>query len=88
MLRLNEKFAEILSLPKSASGVGVMINISDMAEAVVEGYKGIIEFTENTVRLNTPKYIIKIEGADLKINEVAEDYITVKGKIKSVGYDL
>ncbi len=83
---IKERVADILALPKDAGGVSTVINITDMQEAVIDGYKGIIEFTENIVRLNTPKYIIKIEGADLEIKEVAAEYIAVRGIIKSVEY--
>lgn len=83
---MKERFAEILSLPKDAGGISTVINITDMHEAVIDGYKGIIEYTENIIRLNTPKYIIKIEGADLEIREVAAEYISICGLIKSVEY--
>ncbi len=83
---IKERFAEIFALPKDAGGISTVINIVDMKEAVVDGYNGIIEFTENVVRLNTPKYIVKIEGAGLEIKEVAAEYISIRGLIKGVEY--
>lgn len=84
---ISEKVINVLGLPKEGLGAAAAINIIGREEISVEGYKGILEYTENIVRLNTDKFIIKITGADLSIGIVAEEYINIKGLISGVEYD-
>ena len=54
--------------------------------ATIEGCKGIIEYNENTVRVNCGKLIVKCCGDALSINAPNSDTITVSGTIISVEY--
>lgn len=54
--------------------------------ATIEGCKGIIEYNENTVRVNCGKLIVKCSGDTLSINAPCSDTITVTGTIVSVEY--
>ena len=81
-----EKVVEALALPKDASGVVTVVNITDMSEIVVDGFRGIIEYTDSVIRLNTPKFMLKIDGRNLEIKTVATDYISIKGCILGVEY--
>ncbi len=83
---IKEKVADLFALPKNAGGISTVINITDMREVIVDGYSGIIDYGENIITLSTPKYIIKIDGADLEMKEVTAEYIMIKGHIKSVEY--
>lgn len=83
---LSEKMMDAFELPKNKSGIITSINITGIHEALVEGHKGIIEYTDKTIKLNTPQFIMKINGADLEITEVAEEYIAIKGIIVGVEY--
>ena len=84
---VSEKVAEAFGLPKESMGVVSHVNIIGREEVSVEGYRGILEYTENIVRLNTDKFIIKIVGADLEIGIIAEEYISIKGLISGVEYN-
>ena len=83
---LPEKMMDVFQLPKNKSGIITALHITGIHEAVVEGHKGIIEYTDKVIRLNTPQFIMKISGAELEITGVAEEYITVKGMIFGVEY--
>lgn len=54
--------------------------------ATIEGCKGIIEYNENTVRVNCGKFVVKCSGDALSINAPCSDTITVSGTIVSVEY--
>lgn len=85
---INERVAEMLSLPTDMGGVSTVVKITGTEEITVDGYRGIIEYTENIVRLNTAKFIIKINGNNLVLKEAAAEFITVTGTINGVEYIL
>ena len=83
---LPEKVMDAFELPKNRSGMITSITITGVHEALVEGHKGIIEYTDTVIKLNTPQFIMKICGAELEITGVAEEYIMIKGIIMGVEY--
>lgn len=82
----SEKMMDALDLPKNKSGIITSLSITGVHEAIVEGHKGIIEYTDKTIKINTPQFILKLNGADLEITEIAEEYIAVKGIIVGAEY--
>ncbi len=83
-----EKVMDAFELPKNKSGIITALHITGVHEAIVEGHKGIIEYTDKIIRLNTPQFIMKISGEELEITAVAEEYITLKGIICGVEYQF
>ena len=81
-----EKVFDALSLPKSAAGLTTTVTITGTDAILVEGYRGIIKYSDTLVLLNAPKYIIRITGADLEITEIASEYISLRGVIASLEY--
>ena len=81
-----EKVFDALSLPKSAAGLTTTVTITGTDAIMVEGYRGIIKYSDTLVLLNAPKYIIRITGADLEITEIASEYISLRGVIASLEY--
>lgn len=81
-----EKVFDALSLPKTAAGLTTTVTITGINSLLVEGYRGIIKYSDTLILLNAPKYIIKITGADLEITEIASEYISLRGVIVCVEY--
>lgn len=81
-----EKIMDVFQLPKDKSGIVPAVHITGVREAVIEGHKGIIEYTEKCIKLNTSQFVIELNGAELEIVGVAEEYINVKGIITGVEY--
>lgn len=78
------KFDKILELPKEVcSNVPKMI-ITGFDEIIIENFKGILEYEEFLVRINTHIGIISINGYQLTLENMTNDDIKVKGKIESV----
>lgn len=83
---VGEKVADALELPKD-----ILLNMPKMAifgnkEITVENYKGILEYTENKVRLNTASYVLVINGENLSIKNIATEIITVYGKFSNIEF--
>ena len=83
---MKEKVVDVLALPKEASGTVTLVHITDTEELVVEGYKGIVEYTDTTIRLLTHKFMLKISGKNLEIESIATEYISIIGEIAGVEY--
>ncbi len=78
------KFDKILELPKEVcSNVPKMI-ITGFDEIIIENFKGILEYEDFFVQINTHIGIININGYNLLLENMTDDDIKVKGKIESV----
>ena len=84
--KIKEKVADALELPKE-----VILNIPKFTmlgtgNLVIENYKGVIEYDDNRVRINTGSGMVKITGERLFIREITSEDIMVEGEIKSVEF--
>jgi len=84
IMGVKEKLAEKSGLPKE-----IILNYPKLVlvgeqELEIENYKGIVEYSDTLIRLNTFLYVLKIEGENLCINLVTADYISIRGKIKGI----
>ncbi|MCX7746709.1 MAG: sporulation protein YqfC [Clostridia bacterium] len=83
-VKLKEKVTEILELPKE-----IVLNIPKLTmignqNLLIENYKGIIEYDDNRIRLNTSIGTIRICGERLVIKEITSEDIMVDGAILSL----
>ena len=79
---LKERVTEILELPKE-----IVLNMPKMTllgsrNLIIENYKGIIEYEENKIRINTGIGIIKIKGEGLSIKEITSEEVMIDGNIE------
>ena len=80
------KFDRLLELPKEVYSNVPRIIITGFDEMLIENFKGILEYEEFYVRINTHIGIININGYGLKLENMTDDDIKVTGKIES--FDL
>ena len=55
-------------------------------QAVVDGCKGIIEYSDSCIRLSTPRLILKFTGTGLEIRALTDSSAIVEGTILSLEY--
>lgn len=60
------------------------ITIIGFNETLIENYKGILEYEEIYIRINTHIGIININGFNLNLEQMSKDDILVTGKIESI----
>ena len=51
---------------------------------IIENYKGILEYEDFYVRVNTFIGIINIHGINLKLDKMTEDNLKITGKIEKI----
>lgn len=78
-----EKIDKILELPKEVCSNVPKITITGFDEMIIENFKGILEYEEFFVRINTHIGIININGYQLGLENMTNDDIKVTGKIES-----
>lgn len=81
------KINDILEIPKEVSSNEPKITILGFHELLIENYKNILEYEEFFIRINTFIGVININGFSLRLEEMTEDDILVKGKIDSIDFE-
>lgn len=75
---------KILELPQEVYTNIPKITITGFDEMIIENFKGILEYEEFFVQINTHIGIININGYGLALENMTNDDIKVKGKIESI----
>lgn len=84
--KFRENISDIFELPKDTFVSLPQIILTGNREIYIDNYKGIIEYGENTIRINTGEKILKISGNELDIKGIGENDITVDGDILTVEF--
>ena len=74
---------KILEIPQEVYSNVPKIIITGFNEMIIENFKGILEYEDFYVRINTYIGIINVNGFDLKLENMSEDDIKITGKIES-----
>lgn len=77
----------ILDIPKELSTNNPKVTILGFEQVLIENHKGILEYQDYFIRLNTYIGIININGFNLKLEEMTTDDIMVTGKIDSIDFE-
>lgn len=78
---------KVLEMPKEITSSEAKITILGFNQMLIENYKGILEYQEFFIRLNTYIGIININGFNLNLSEMTTDDILITGKIESVDFE-
>ena len=73
----------MLEIPKEVYSDVPKITITGFDEMIIENFKGILEYEDYFVRINTYIGIINVNGFELKLENMSNDDIKVIGKIES-----
>lgn len=83
-VRRNNKLDKLLEMPKEVYSNVPKVTITGFNEIIIENFKGILEYEDFYVRINTYIGIININGYGLNLENMTNDDIKVKGKIESI----
>ncbi len=65
---------------------GVFINICGNSQVILEGCRGVAEYTDTSIKLSAGRYIIAFSGRDLHIECMTEYNLVIKGFITRIEY--
>ena len=86
MININ-KINQMLEIPREVSDKVPKITIVGFEEVLIENFKGILEYEDFFARISTYIGIININGFNLKLSQMTEDDILVKGKIENIDFE-
>lgn len=76
-----------MEIPEELSTDRPKVTIMGFEQMLIENHKGILEYQDYFIRLNTYIGIININGFNLKLEEMTTDDILVTGKIDSIDFE-
>ena len=76
-----ERVAEILDLPLDVISDIPRLEIMGNSQFTIENIRGILDYGENCIKINTTIGIIKIDGDELLIDNISDESIFIKGRI-------
>lgn len=79
-----KRFNDILEIPKEIYTNIPNFIITGFEDMIIENYKGILEYEDYYVRVNTYIGIVNIHGTNLRLEKMTEDSIKIIGKIESI----
>lgn len=83
---VKRRVADALELPKEVLLNLPLISLIGKEEVGVENFKGILEYHEETVRVNTTAGVLRIQGQGLKLKQLTAEQILVTGQIKTLEF--
>ena len=92
MTKRRTKFAKgrinrVLEVPDEVALKVPKLTILKFEEVLIENYKGILEYQDFFVRVQTYIGIININGFKLTLEEMTMDDLLVKGKIENIDFE-
>lgn len=84
--KVKEKLSEALELPKEITLDISKLIVIGTDNIIIENHKGIIDYCESKISINTGSGILVISGKGLIIKSIVQEEIIVKGKIYSINF--
>jgi sporulation protein YqfC len=85
---IKKKITAMLDLPKEIVLNLPMVSMIGFEEFTLENYKGIVEYTEEKMRISTASGILKLEGKKMCLKQITAENITITGRITKFEYLL
>ena len=77
----------MLEMPREVTSNIPKITITGFDEVIIENFKGILEYEEFFVRVATYVGNVIINGFNMKLTQLNEEDILVKGKIDNISFE-
>jgi len=78
------KINQILEMPREIDSKEPKITIVSFDQILIENYKGILEYEEFFIKLETEIGTININGYKLALEQITKDDIEINAVIKSI----
>lgn len=62
------------------------IEMSGNREIIIDGCKGVVEYTENNIRISLGKSVLSLSGDNLLIQSFDNDVVIINGQISDIDF--
>lgn len=83
-MKRKNRLNQILEMPRELDSKEPKITIISFDEILIENYKGVLEYEEFFIKVDTEIGIVNINGYKLTLEQITQDDIGIKGTIKSI----
>ena len=83
---LRKNMTEALVLPKEIMLNLPLISLVGREEVTIENYRGILEYSEEVVRIGTTAGILCLKGNGLCLKQLSAECMVVTGKVESLAF--
>lgn len=82
-----DRMTESCGVPKETVMDLSKLSFAENRELYVENYKGLLEYTDELLKIKTKSMIIKITGADFKISYMGKYDLLVEGVFSHISFE-
>lgn len=86
VVSMKEKVSTFLELPKEVIQNLTKITIIEDENILIEGYKKIVDYYDNYIKIKANNMYVVIDGTNLDIEEITDFELVILGKIYSINY--
>lgn len=83
-MKKRNKLNQILEMPREIDSKESKITIISFDEILIENYKGILEYEEFFIKIDTEIGVINVNGYNLALEQITSDDIGIKGTIRNI----
>ncbi len=84
--RLLGHMSDVSGMPKDVILGAPILTVTGQMELLVENYRGILEYTDLMIRIQTKIGQIRISGRKLQIEYYTNDEMKITGKVTEIKY--
>lgn len=81
------KFDSLLEIPREVASSDIKITMNGFDEVLIENYKNILEYQDILIKINTFQGAVTIYGFNLKLEQMTDEDIKVKGDIDTIEFE-
>ena len=83
---LRKNVTEALDLPKEIMLDLPLVSLVGRDEVTIENYRGILEYSEEMVRVGTAAGILQMRGEGLCLKQLSAECMVVTGKVEGLDF--
>ena len=81
-----KNMTEAMELPKEIMLNLPLVTLVGQEEVTIENYRGILEYSEETVRVGTAAGILQLRGKKLCLKQLSADCMVVTGRVEKLDF--
>lgn len=85
--KVKNRINKALQVPEEVNSNAPKLTILNFKEVLIENYKGILEYQDFFIRIQTYIGIVNINGFKLSLEEMTTDDVIIKGSIESIDFE-